>query len=104
VHGNNDTPELKRRFPERQDICIEGHRLVLIHGDVGGRTALAAARGLQEGDIVLFGHSHRPFLAEEAGRILLNPGSPTDRRWGPYCSFATVEVGETIEARIVRLP
>src|SRR4028118_1696795 len=30
--------------------------------------------------VVVFGHSHIPWLADEDGLMLLNPGSPTARR------------------------
>jgi predicted phosphodiesterase len=76
---------------------------VLVHGDVGGRTALTAARSVDGGDAVLFGHSHRPYCSVEGGRLLFNPGSPTDRRFGPYRSYGWLEIGERIRPRIVPL-
>jgi phosphomethylpyrimidine synthase len=37
------------------------------------------------------------------GVLLFNPGSPTDRRWAPYHSVGILELGDTIEGRIIRL-
>jgi predicted phosphodiesterase len=37
--------------------------------------------------VVVFGHSHIPWLEDEEGLLLLNPGSPTDRRQ-PEHTFA----------------
>lgn len=103
VHGNNDPPEVAESYPARAVLTITGHRLALLHGHLGGRTALGAARAVRDADVVLFGHSHQPYSAAEAGRLLLNPGSPTERRWGPHRSYARLEIGNQVEAEIVTL-
>lgn len=103
VRGNNDSEAVRALFPVQQRICIGHHTLVLIHGDVGGRTAVAAARAVSGGHAVLFGHSHEPFCAHEGGRLLFNPGSPTDKRWSKYRAFGILDVDEHIEASIVRV-
>ena len=41
-------------------------------------------------DVLVFGHSHIPWDTTSAtGLRLLNPGSPTDRRRQPYCTYMT---------------
>lgn len=105
VHGNNDSPQIRDRFPATLTMTLEGHSAVLLHGHLGGRTALEAARRVQAADLVLFGHSHRPWCSREDGRLLFNPGSPTDRRWAPHRSFGVLELREdSIDASIVPLP
>lgn len=104
VHGNNDSEEVRARFPAIHRLTLHGHTLVLLHGDLGSRSALMAARAIEGGDAVLFGHSHRPHCAWEGGRLLFNPGSPTDRRWAPHRSFGTLEIGENIVPHLVYLP
>lgn len=94
VHGNNDTAEIQSRFPQTDRFTLAGQRIALVHGHVGGRTALLAARTVRDADIVLFGHSHSAYVAEEDGRLLLNPGSPTDPRWSPYRAFALLDIDE----------
>jgi putative phosphoesterase len=42
--------------------------------------------------VVVFGHSHVPFLEDEDGLLLLNPGSPTDKRRQPRHTFALLRV------------
>ncbi|EUA43374.1 calcineurin-like phosphoesterase superfamily domain protein [Mycobacterium xenopi 3993] len=45
----------------------------------------------------MFGHSHIPWDATTAtGLRLLNPGSPTDRRRQPYCSYMTATVDDGV--------
>jgi putative phosphoesterase len=104
VHGNNDSEEIRTLFPATRRLDIEGHTLALIHGDLGGRTALAAARAVTGADVVLFGHSHHPWCSREDGRLLFNPGSPTDRRWSPHRSFGLLVFAEEIEPLLVPLP
>jgi predicted phosphodiesterase len=44
-------------------------------------------------DVLVFGHSHIPWDTTSAGGLrLLNPGSPTDRRRQPYCTYQTATI------------
>jgi predicted phosphodiesterase len=57
--------------------------------------------------VLVFGHSHIPWDSTAPGGLrLLNPGSPTDRRRQPHCTYMTAEVdaGELTEVRLHRLP
>ena len=43
--------------------------------------------------VLVFGHSHIPWdTTTQTGLRLLNPGSPTDRRRQPFCSYMTARV------------
>ena len=55
--------------------------------------------------VVVFGHTHIPVCEDRNGLLLLNPGSPTERRRGPVHSFAELEVadGAVAAARIIPL-
>ena len=58
-------------------------------------------------DVLVFGHSHIPWDTTTAtGLRLLNPGSPTDRRRQPACTYMTAEVadGELRGVTVHRLP
>lgn len=94
VHGNNDDHDVVSLFPPRDRLRINNHVISLIHGHIGGKTAEAAARAVQGGDAVLFGHSHRATSLVENGRLFFNPGSPTDRRWTAHHSFGVLDVSE----------
>ncbi|WP_370068192.1 metallophosphoesterase [Mycobacterium sp. MAA66] len=92
--GNNDGPELRARLPERADVTLEGVRFTVTHetGAATGRDA-RMARQYPDTDVLVFGHSHIPWdSTAESGLRLLNPGSPTDRRRQPYCTYLTATV------------
>jgi putative phosphoesterase len=95
--GNNDGDELRRRLPERADVTLDGVRFTVVHetGASGGRDARMAAR-YPDTDVLVFGHSHIPWdTTTGSGLRLLNPGSPTDRRRQPYCTYMTATVADS---------
>jgi putative phosphoesterase len=92
--GNNDGDELRRRLPERADVTLGGLRFTVVHetGPAGGRDA-RMAKLYPDTDVLVFGHSHIPWdTTAGTGLRLLNPGSPTDRRRQPYCTYMTATV------------
>ncbi|MCW2689438.1 MAG: hypothetical protein JWR37_4328 [Mycobacterium sp.] len=94
--GNNDGPEFRSRIPERTDVTLEGVRFTVVHetGASGGRDA-RMSRLYPDTDVLVFGHSHIPWDTTSAtGLRLLNPGSPTDRRRQPFCTYMTATVGD----------
>ena len=99
VAGNNDGLELVARFGRRKVLEIDGLRIGLTHGDLGlGGTTPERARGAFASEAVaavLFGHSHAPLVERvPGGPLLVNPGSPTDRRAQPRYSWALVEIDD----------
>jgi putative phosphoesterase len=103
VRGNMDAPDLD--LPESLEFGFGGVRVAMIHdsGRKQGRRARLRRR-FPDARVVVFGHSHIPFLEDEDGLMLLNPGSPTDRRRQPRHTFALLRVEEgTVRAEIVPL-
>ena len=98
----------------RRRVEIEGVVVGLCHGDRGRDNdfykpldqfpgnAMTAANALSQFEfeddvsILIFGHSHNPMTMWHRfeGRTLLffNPGSPTDKRWGPKYACGLLEV------------
>ncbi|MDN4615898.1 metallophosphoesterase [Leifsonia sp. F6_8S_P_1B] len=96
VWGNNDGPELRRRLPEVAHAELGGLRFAVVHetGQAAGREA-RAERDHPDADVLVFGHSHIPWdTVSPRGLRLLNPGSPTDRRRQPECTYLTAVVRE----------
>jgi putative phosphoesterase len=92
--GNNDGPMLRSRLPERADVVLDGLRVTVVHetGGAAGRESRMSHR-YPDTDVVVFGHSHIPWdTTTGTGLRLLNPGSPTDRRRQPFCTYMTARV------------
>ncbi|MGZ6778741.1 MAG: metallophosphoesterase family protein [Mycobacterium sp.] len=100
--GNNDGEELRARLPERADAILGGVRFTVIHetGGAQGRDA-RMARLYPDTDVLVFGHSHIPWdTTATTGLRLLNPGSPTDRRRQPFCTFMTAAVADGLLSEV----
>jgi uncharacterized protein len=106
VHGNVDSPELRRELPAALALDLDDASLSVIHdaGPAKGRLERMRAR-FPGADAVVFGHSHMPLHEERDGFQIFNPGSPTERRRAPHRSMgeATVQGGR-IEFRHLALP
>ncbi|WP_405962583.1 metallophosphoesterase [Streptomyces sp. NBC_00723] len=108
VYGNNDGPGLRARLPEVAFAELGGLRFGVVHetGPAQGREARCAAR-FPDLDVLVFGHSHIPWdTTAPGGPRLLNPGSPTDRRRQPHCTYltATAVDGRLTDLVLHRLP
>ncbi len=106
VVGNNDGPSLSARLPDIATAELDGVRLAVVHetGPARGREQRCADR-FPDTDVLVFGHSHIPWdTVASTGLRLLNPGSPTDRRRQPTCSWMTAEIedGQLDRVRIHR--
>jgi putative phosphoesterase len=106
--GNNDHGELRDRLPEVARIEVEGVRLGVVHetGQAPGREERMSS-AYADLDVLVFGHSHIPWdSTTSTGLRLLNPGSPTDRRRQPHCTYmtATAENGALSDVVLHRLP
>jgi putative phosphoesterase len=108
VYGNNDGPPLRARLPEIARAELDGLRLAVIHetGAKQGREQRCDAQ-FPDTDVLVFGHSHIPWdTTTPAGLRLLNPGSPTDRRRQPHCTYQTARIsdGALVDVELHELP
>ncbi|MEX2290622.1 MAG: metallophosphoesterase [Mycobacteriales bacterium] len=102
--GNNDGPALRARLPEVAHATLEGVRVAVTH-ETGGAAGRERRADLAHPDVdlLVFGHSHIPWDSTTPGGLrLLNPGSPTDRRRQPTCTFLTLELrdGQVHDVRL----
>ncbi len=107
VYGNNDGPALRRRLPEVARAELAGIHLAVIHetGASRGRERRCAEQYAGV-DVLVFGHSHIPWdTTAQTGLRLLNPGSPTDRRRQPCCTYmsAVAHGGELVHVVLHRI-
>jgi uncharacterized protein len=95
VQGNMDDGELRAILPVRVTAEIEGIRIGLVHD---GGPAVGRHERLRElfpeCDVVAYGHSHMPEVAQAGGVWILNPGSPTERRRAEQHTMVVIRDGE----------
>lgn len=107
VCGNNDGDELRARLLEVARVEVGGVRVAVVHetGASTGRDARMRARW-HDVDLLVFGHSHIPWDSTIDGLRILNPGSPTDRRRQPHCTYLTLTAsgGAVSDVVLHRLP
>jgi uncharacterized protein len=91
VKGNVDGWDV--RLPEALQFEVGDVPVAMVHdsGPKKGRWGRMRRR-FPGARVVVFGHSHIPWLEDEDGLMLLNPGSPTDRRRAPDHTFALLHV------------
>jgi uncharacterized protein len=107
VHGNVDGADVRRRLPRQTAFDADGVRIGMIHdaGPTAGRST-RLRRLFPGAEVVVFGHSHIPLVERAAdGFLIVNPGSPTDRRRQPVHTMAELLIapGAPVEAVIIPL-
>jgi putative phosphoesterase len=107
VFGNNDGPGLRARLPEVARVDLDGLRLAVVHETGPARNREYRCQdAFPDTDVLVFGHSHIPWDSTAPGGLrLINPGSPTDRRRQPFCTYltATADGGELRDVVLHRL-
>lgn len=77
VKGNNDY--FDKSYPLERVFTLCGKRFFMCHGhkyNVKSSLLALKYKGMEEkADIILFGHTHIPYMDNSDGLIILNPGS-----------------------------
>ena len=118
VAGNMDPPELARTLNDRELITLAGRTIGLKHGHQshGVQSHYIGepydspqmsvffqfmSAQLPGADIIVFGHFHRAVIKEWQGILFINPGAVAPSHG--KSSFAVLELGRTVKARVVPL-
>ena len=104
VQGNMDESAADR--PVQRVLTLGGYSIAMTHGwgvPVGIETRVLRSFSLSDIDVLIYGHSHYPVCRKHGSLLLMNPGSPTDKRSAPFHSVGLLHLGETLEGEIVRL-
>lgn len=102
VLGNND---FFSKLDREKELQIGKYRVLLTHGNYYN-VSLGVERLEQEAkergiDIVMYGHTHRPFYKVHNGILILNPGSLSyPRQEGREPSYMIIEVDEQGEIEV----
>ena len=110
VIGNMDagSSELKDILPESLEFDLYGHKIFITHG-TGGPSMIVRrlnkSHDLSKYDIIIFGHVHRPYNEVwRDGKLYLNPGTPTDKRFTDINSYGYLRISkDKVEPEIIHL-
>jgi uncharacterized protein len=100
VRGNNDKGEWARKLPETELVQLETKLIYVIHDlshiDIDPKAANV--------DVVVYGHSHKPYMEERDGVLYVNPGSAGRRRFKLPIALAELRITKrSIKSKIVEI-
>jgi len=106
VSGNMDGWDVASRLPQRKIVQAGRFRIGLVHragGVPGMEERLLELFKDDNVDCIVYGHSHNPNVERRGKVLLVNPGSPTDKTWAPYNSYAMIHADDELTAEIISL-
>ena len=93
VHGNTDDFGIRAQHGEVARVELEGITLVVAHGHLLRSTAPADLRAaFPDCDVVIYGHTHVPFIDDSARPLIINPGAAGPARFKLKPSVAVLEL------------
>ena len=115
-HTTEAHKQFLRRLPYRMEREFDGHRVVLVHAsparlneylfeevaDGVFQEHLAAAGA----DVLIFGHTHRPYHKQLGGKHLINSGSAGKPKHGnPRATYVVVEIKpQLVKPQVIEVP
>jgi putative phosphoesterase len=80
VRGNMDGRAVRDALPAVNALTLDRWHIGVTHdpGASFGHSELRALAEANNFDVVVYGHTHRPSIHWEGGRLFINPGSPTN--------------------------
>mgnify|MGYP003371648738 FL=1 len=94
VSGNNDFFSFQKK---EREFSLAGKKIFMTHGHyyyVSTGTEMIRKEGISRGvDVVMFGHTHRPYFEQDEKITILNPGSLSfPRQPGRQGSYMIMEI------------
>lgn len=103
VFGNCDRRPNPRLSPV-VELTVGGVRIHMSHGHELGAPTPERLLERYDADVLIYGHTHKPLIAEAGGRLVVNPGAAGPRRFDlqPSVGLLIVSAGEA-RAEVVSL-
>lgn len=98
IRGNTDPYDFP--FPEILTTRVGDLSVHVRHMVATSTTALYFFTQRVQADVVLFGHTHEPFLSMEKRTLFLNPGSASKSRSGADTAAIITVKGDVVSAAI----
>jgi uncharacterized protein len=104
VYGNTDRAEDPRLA--REIVHPAGELVIHVsHGHEVGSPTPDKLLARYAGDVLVYGHTHKPLVARAGGRLVVNPGAAGPRRFDLRPSVARLTIASReAEAQIIALP
>ena len=106
VSGNMDEGVLKDSLPNKLLFKAGNFYIGVVHGGgspFGLMDWCEKEFQKEKPDLIIFGHSHKPFNGYRGKTLFFNPGSPTDKIFSQINSYGIITINDKIEAKIVNL-
>jgi hypothetical protein len=91
VLGNTDVPG-DARLSTEIDLRVGDVRIHVSHGHELGSPTPATIAATYLGDVLVYGHTHRPLIEWIDGRLIVNPGAAGPRRFDLMPSVAILRI------------
>ena len=105
VCGNTDRFPLAEQFPPRRSFQLEEIKVFLTHIGGSPQQMRSLYPEIEDSDLVIFGHSHRPLQVEDGTTLFFNPGSAGPVRFSLPVTLGKIQIEKSsIAARILEIP
>jgi putative phosphoesterase len=102
VSGNVDP--WNPRLEDRVYLSLGGVSIHMTHGHELGSPTAARLLARYQGDVLVYGHTHRALVHRDGARLVINPGSAGPRRFDLSPSVAKLTIaGGLAQVEIVEL-
>jgi len=104
VQGNMDQTDTN--LPIQRIIHLGGFSIAMTHGwgpPRGIEERVLHSFSHVETDVVIYGHSHSPVCHKAGSVLVMNPGSPTDKRSAPFHTVGLLSLDPVPHGEIVKL-
>jgi len=103
ISGNVDRKNLQKKLNEKEIFEINGYRIAMIHGhQLGNISPDKLSYLFPEADIIIFGHTHKPFNQKIKGQLFFNPGSSIQKRLQKKYSYGIIKLEEKASSKIIK--
>lgn len=93
VCGNCDGSDVRRRLPVSRAFNVGNLHIGVTHGTRKSSSVINdLTREFSDCQLIIFGHSHVPFVLEQGGKTFFNPGSFSLPRGGHRPSYGICEI------------
>lgn len=102
ICGNMD--KMSNHLPLRRVIRAGGKKIGMVHGwgpPDGIEKRVLDNFAAEDINALVFGHSHLPVCRVVGSVLLINPGSPTDKRAAPFHSVGILHISHRIAGEII---